>query len=362
MKDKLLLLAAAALLAGLPLQAREGSCDTLQPAAQSDILRIVCVGDIVLGLNYPDESPLLPEQDGARLFDGVRDLLTGADLTLGNLEGVLLDRGGEPKKVRNAQYRYHFRMPERYAGLLVGAGFDALSIANNHARDFGTEGLESTRRVLREAGIAHAGVEGVCEKTVIVRDSVRYGFCAFAPNAAMCNIHDYALAERLVRSLREEDSCRIVIVSFHGGAEGSTQYRVPRTTEQYAGESRGNVYEFAHRCIDAGADLVFGHGPHVVRGMELYRGKPIAYSLGNFCTPFGVNKLGRNGYAPVLCVEFSADGEFLGGELISAVQTDRSGPRPDAARIVVREIRNLSLTDFPESPLTISEEGKLSVR
>ncbi len=362
MKGILFPLLIAALGIALPVRAQDEPCDSIRSATVPETLRIACTGDIVLGLNYPDEAPQLAEADGAHLFDGVRDRLVQADLTLGNLEGVLLDRGGEPKKVRDTRYRYHFRMPERYAKHLTEAGFDALSIANNHARDFGPSGLESTQRVLREAGIAFAGVEGVCEKAVIVRDSVRYGFCAFAPNAAMCNIHDCTQAERIVRSLREEDSCRIVIVSFHGGAEGSTQYRVPRTTEQYAGESRGNVYEFAHRCIDAGADLVFGHGPHVVRGMELYRGKLIAYSLGNFCTPFGVNKIGRNGYAPVLCVDLSADGEFLGGELVSAVQTGRSGPQPDAARIVVREIRNLSRTDFPESPLTISDEGKLSTR
>ncbi len=351
------------------------ACDTLQvesspladttllpPPAPKQSVRIACVGDIVMGLNYPDdEPPQFAPNDGANLFDGVREELRGADLTLGNLEGVLLDQGGEPKRVRDSRYRYHFRMPERYAKHLVEAGFDGVAIANNHARDFGMTGLSATMRTLTEAGVAFAGVRDSCEVAVMVRDSVRYGLCAFAPNAAMCDIHDLNLAERLVRKLKDSLACDVVIVSFHGGAEGSTAYRVPRSVEQYAGESRGDVYAFAHHCIDSGADLVFGHGPHVVRGMELYRGKPIAYSLGNFCTPYGVNKLGRNGYAPILIVEFDRAGNFLGGELISATQIDRTGPKPDAQRVVIAEIRNLSRTDFPESPLRISPEGHLSV-
>lgn len=351
------------------------ACDTLQvesspladttllaPPALKQSVRIACVGDIVMGLNYPDdEPPQFAPNDGANLFDGVREELRGADLTLGNLEGVLLDQGGEPKRVRDSRYRYHFRMPERYAKHLVEAGFDGVAIANNHARDFGMTGLSATMRTLTEAGVAFAGVRDSCEVAVMVRDSVRYGLCAFAPNAAMCDIHDLNLAERLVRKLKDSLACDVVIVSFHGGAEGSTAYRVPRSVEQYAGESRGDVYAFAHHCIDSGADLVFGHGPHVVRGMELYRGKPIAYSLGNFCTPYGVNKLGRNGYAPILIVEFDRAGNFLGGELISATQIDRTGPKPDAQRVVIAEIRNLSRTDFPESPLRISPEGHLSV-
>lgn len=337
--------------------------DTLPPAPYTPKrVRIACVGDIVLGLNYPDdEPPQFAPNDGANLFDGVRTPLLEADLTLGNLEGVLLDQGGDPKRVKNNKYRYHFRMPERYARHLVEAGFDGVAIANNHARDFGMTGLSSTMRTLREAGVAFAGVKDSCEVAVIERDAVRYGLCAFAPNAAMCDIHNLELAEQLVRRLKEEMACDLVIVSFHGGAEGSTAYRVPRTVEHYAGESRGNVYAFAHRCIEAGADLVYGHGPHVVRGLELYQGKLIAYSLGNFCTPFGVNKIGRNGYAPILVVELDTAGNFLGGELISATQTDRSGPKMDAARVVIREMRNLSLEDFPESPLRIAPDGGLSI-
>ena len=345
-------------------------CDTIKsdtvavaaPPKKSEV-EIACVGDMVLGLNYPDDEPAqFAAEDGAHLFDEVKPWLQRADFTVGNLEGVLLNSGGEPKKVKNTKYRYHFRMPERYAAHFVDAGFDFLAVANNHARDFGMTGLLSTMRTLNSAGIAYAGVKDSCEVAIVERDGLRYGLCAFAPNAAMCNIHDLKLAESLVRKLKQEQGCDLVIVSFHGGAEGSTAYRVPRANETYAGESRGDVYEFAHRCVDAGADLVYGHGPHVVRGIELYNGKIIAYSLGNFCTPYGVNKIGRNGYAPILLVRLSSSGEFLGGEIISALQVDRSGPKHDGSGVVIREIRNLSKSDFPESRLAISDSGELSVK
>lgn len=335
---------------------------TDRSAAARRMCRIACVGDMVFGLNYPDDCPCFAEDDGAKLLDHVREYLVSADIAVGNLEGVLLDRGGEPKRVRDDRYLHLFRMPERYAAHLTAAGFDVVTLANNHARDFGVEGLESTMRTLEASGVAAVGVEDMCETAVVERDSVRYGFCGFAPNRLMCSIHDYALAERLIGELRREHRCDIVVVTFHGGAEGAEHCHVPRRVEEYAGEMRGHVYEFAHRCIDAGADLVFGHGPHVVRGMELYRGRLIAYSLGNFCTPYGVNKQGRNGYAPVLCVDVTADGEFAGGEIVSAVQTGRSGPVIDGACRVAKEIKRLSREDFPESRLVIADDGRLSVR
>ncbi len=375
--SKLTLCAAAAIMSSLFSTAAAAECvespDSTAPvvvaAGRTDqntavrrLCRIACVGDMVLGLNYPDDSPAFAEDDGAKLLDHVREYLVSADIAVGNLEGVLLDEGGEPKRVRDESYLHLFRMPERYAAHLTAAGFDVMTLANNHARDFGMEGLESTLRTLEASGVAVVGVEDMCETAVVERDSVRYGFCGFAPNRAMCNIHDYALAERLIGELRREHRCDIVVVTFHGGAEGAEHSHVPRCVEEYAGEKRGNVYEFAHRCIDAGADLVFGHGPHVVRGMELYRGRLIAYSLGNFCTPYGVNKQGRNGYAPVLCVDVTADGEFAGGEIVSAVQIGRSGPVIDRACRVAKEIKRLSREGFPESRLVIADDGRLSVK
>jgi hypothetical protein len=175
-------------------------------------------------------------------------------------------------------------------------------------------------------------------------------------------IDDYDLVRKNIQILRNDYDCDIVIVSHHGGAEGSAATRVTRNDEWFGGGPRGNVYEFSHLCVDAGADLVFGHGPHVVRAMELYKGKLIAYSLGNFCTPYKMNIKGRCGYAPILRVRMTSEGEFLGGDIVAARQTTRTGPKLDPQKLVVKEIQNLSLLDFPESDLLISDEGELSVK
>lgn len=321
---------------------------------------IVCVGDMVLGVNYPDNAPMLPVHDGAHLFDDVKEYLVGADLALGNLECLLLDKGGEHRYVRDPKYAFFFRSPERYVNHFVAAGFDFLSIGNNHLRDFGEVGVVSTMRVLDEAGIAYAGLKDRAELAVIERDGVRYGLCAFAPFEEMCDIHDFDLVRENIRKLRQEYMCDLVIVSHHGGAEGASASRVTRQSEWFGGGPRGNVYDFSHLCIDSGADLVFGHGPHVVRGMEIYKGKIIAYSLGNFCTPYMMNIKGKCGYAPLLSVRLTVGGEFRGGQIISATQTTRTGPKRDAERVVVKEIRTLSRLDFPESKLVISDDGTLS--
>ena len=345
------------------LQCQRREADSLAAVERwlSRDITIACVGDMMLGTNYPDGAPRLPIKDGAHLFDDVREYLVSADIAVGNLEGVLLNRGGTVRTVKDEKYAFFFRMPERYINHFKAAGFDFLSIANNHQRDFGDEGLRSTLRVLKNSGIGYAGVRNRCELWVMERDGVKYGFCAFAPFLLMCDIHDYNLARKLIKQLREEHKCDIVIVSHHGGAEGSDAYRVPREREFFGGGYRGNVYDFAHVCVDAGADLVYGHGPHVVRGMELYKGKLIAYSLGNFCTPYGMNIRGRNGYAPILLVNLSTSGEFRGGRIISATQTTRTGPKRDSAQVVVREIQRLSRMDFPESKLRIDDDGYLYV-
>lgn len=338
--------------------------DSVQRAEQR-LLRevtLTCVGDMVLGVNYPDNAPLLPVHDGAHLFDDVRSYIADADLALGNLECLLLDKGGEHRYVRDPKYAFFFRSPERYVNHFLAAGFDFLSIGNNHLRDFGEIGVLSTMRVLDKAGIAYAGLKDRAEWSVVERDGVRYGICAFAPFEEMCDIHDFDLLRSTIKTLRDQEHCDLVIVTHHGGAEGASASRVTRDDEWFGGGPRGNVYDFSHVAVDAGADLVFGHGPHVVRGMELYKGKLIAYSLGNFCTPYMMNIKGKCGYAPLLRVRLSVGGEFLGGEIISARQTTRTGPRLDAERAVVNEIRMLSKLDFPESQLEILDDGTLRVK
>jgi hypothetical protein len=117
---------------------------------------------------------------------------------------------------------------------------------------------------------------------------------AFAPNVGSNSLNDPQIGLPLVSQLAATHD--IVIVSFHGGAEGNGAEVLPFAREIFAGEDRGNVVEFARAMVDAGADLVIGHGPHVVRPLELYHDRLIAYSLGNFATYYGISVEGIRGY------------------------------------------------------------------
>ena len=321
---------------------------------------IIGVGDIMMGTNYP-ESPAgayMPADSGRRLFEDVTPYFQTADIVFGNLEGVVLTSGGSPKKCNNPDICYTFRMPEYYVKNLTDAGFNVMNIANNHVHDFGREGVLNTHKVLTEAGIQVAGLENVCEYAIFERGGITYGFCGFAPNTGTVRINNYEKVREIITHL--DSLCDIIIVSFHGGAEGATHNRVTRQHETFLGENRGNVYEFAHLCIDLGADVVLGHGPHVPRAMELYKDRFIAYSLGNFCTPYRVNINGNGGYAPIVKVVTDFSGKFISGELKSATQGDRTGPKFDAQQICIREIRKLTDLDFPNGELNISPEGILT--
>ena len=318
-----------------------------------DTVTVIGVGDIMMGTNYPDNSGL-PPQDGKELMRAVESILQNADVTVGNLEGVLLDKGGIAKTCRDPKVCYVFRSPERYAQNLANAGFDVMSLANNHSGDFGEVGKKSSIKTLESVGIEQAG-QIAKPFVTFVRNGVRFGFAAFAPNTGCANINDMAAARRIVQHL--DSISDIVIVSFHGGAEGPTHEHVPRKNEIFYGENRGNVYEFSHQMIDAGADIVLGHGPHVTRAVELYKNRLIAYSLGNFCTYGGINVSGINGWAPIIKVFTNLKGEFFKAHITSTQQTFRSPVAIDAQKQVLKRIKQLTEQDFRDSNIDIDENG-----
>lgn len=308
---------------------------------------------MMLGTDYPENH--LPDDDGAGFLAAVAPVLTAADLTIGNLEGVLVD-GGTPRKVcTNPRACFLFRSPIRYAQHYVDAGFDVLSLANNHARDFGEEGRTATMQALDAVGIAHSGRAGDFASVVV--NGLSIAVLAFAVTQESNLLHDYSLAARIVEEhARDHD---IVVVSFHGGAEGNDVTRLPFAEEEYYGEPRGDVVYFARKMVDAGADFVFGHGPHVVRAMERYEDRLIAYSLGNFATYYGISVDGLNGVAPILVVTLDGEGRFVGGELHSTVQIRPGGPQRDPERRAERLIRELSLADFGKPGLSFLDDGRI---
>ena len=347
---------------GLPREARLSAADTGAagvPASSvpppKERISIIGVGDIMLGTSYPS-ADFLPPHDGRDLLTPVAPILRDADLTVGNLEGVILTGTGISKTISDPAEDYAFKSPDHYVRYLADAGFDVLSIANNHANDFGERGRENTVDCLAEASIQCAGLIEH-PQTVFTKDGVTYGFCAFAADKAAVYLNDYVTVRRIISRLDAEAD--IVIVSVHAGGEGAQHRNITRTQERFLDEDRGNPYEFARVAIDAGADVVFGHGPHVPRAVDLYKNRFIAYSLGNFATYRRFNLQGPNGMAPILKITVNRGGEFQSARVYSARQKGRGGPSPDPSQAAFKEIAALTRTDIPESGLVFGETGEI---
>lgn len=314
-------------------------------------VRVAMVGDMMLGTTYPKKQ--LPKNGGKNLFDDVGEILREADLAVGNFEGAMCENGKCTKG--KGKYSYAFRMPPSYIEHFKNAGFDFVSLANNHYNDFGRQGLQETMDLLDSVEIGYAGVRGFCRKAVREIGGVRYGYCAFGHNDWTYCHQDTATVKAIVRELR--DTADLVIVSFHGGGEGKDKIHLPEGKEVFLGEDRGTLREFAHLCIDEGADLVYGHGPHVCRAMELYKGHLIAYSLGNFCTPAGILVTDISGYAPVVEAVVNRKGELVEGKVHSFRQVYGKGPKKDDEDVVAKFIKKLSYEDIKDNALEIDDDG-----
>jgi hypothetical protein len=337
------------------------SYNSLIPVQQADttLVSIIGVGDIMLGTDFPSVRFLPPNNNCKPLMEPAKHILQNADVTFGNLEGSFLDKGQVVKRCNDSTKCYAFKMPSKFVHCLTDAGFDVVSLANNHVGDFGNTGRQNTIKLLDSVGINYGGLL-THPTSSFVRNGLRFGFCAFAPNSGTCSLNDIERAKAVVASLKSQND--IVIVSFHGGAEGASHRNVTRKTETFYGENRGNVYEFARHVIDAGADVVFGHGPHVTRAIDLYKGRFIAYSLGNFCTYARFNLKGPNGFAPIVKLYVDKNGKFVKGEIFSIVQLGEGGVTLDESRQALKEIQRLTKIDFPETNLNIFDNGEVQLK
>ena len=333
-----------------------------EPAAEVDV-RLIAVGDVMPGTLFPDAGYLDPRLEGdagpeAVLGADLVDLLRSGDVVFGNMEGVLWDEDVPPSKsCRDPKLCYVFRSPERYAGLLARTGFTVMALANNHSGDWGPEGRKATMAALARSDMAYAGLEVADARTAtLTLDSgVRVGVAAFAPNRGTLNLNNLDAALRVVRSLAEEHD--VVLVSFHGGAEGASYTSLPKEEETFHGENRGDVYAFAHAVVDAGADVVIGHGPHVPRAIEVYENRFIAYSLGNFWTYGRFNLNGPNGLAPVVDLVLAPDGGLRSARIHSARQQGLGGPRLDPTGGALALISELTASDLVDVGIRFEPDG-----
>jgi hypothetical protein len=312
------------------------------------VVSISAVGDIVMG-----STPNLPPNGGRGFFDRVKPDLA-ADVVLGNLEGTLTAE--TRSKCRSGSRNcFAFRTPPPYARWLDQAGFTVLNLANNHAFDFGAQGLADTLSALDRYGLAHTGRPGqiLVERVGAIRAAL-VGFSTYRWSNRMT---DLASVRRLVR--RASRRADIVVVTAHMGAEGSDRQHVKRGTEVFLGENRGDPIRFAHAAVDAGADLVVGHGPHVMRGMEWYKGRLIAYSLGNFAGYKVFSLGGPLSVSGILRVTLAGDGSFEAGVLVATRLAGKGVPALDAAGRAHAVVRELSRTDFGARAVSISPTGSL---
>ncbi len=331
-----------------------------QGSADSRGFSVIGVGDIMLGSHFPSSKYLPPDDNAYLLLKDAFPVIQSADVAFANLEGSFLDDGELVKHCKDTTKCYAFKSPVRYAPVLKDAGFRMFSVANNHIRDFGTAGMLSTSHILDSLNIRYAGFEAKPYDTLTVAGKL-VGMCAFSPNTGTVQISDIAGAKEIVSTL--SSFCDYVIVSFHGGAEGAKHQHITREDEMFYGENRGNVYEFAHAVIDAGADIVFGHGPHVARAVEVYKNRFIAYSLGNFCTYGRFNLRGANGLAPAIKVWVDETGGFMSAKIYSFRQLGAGGTYHDATYAAAKKIKDLTYIDFPElrHRLVIDDEGDVFV-
>ncbi|HVG99384.1 MAG TPA: CapA family protein [Miltoncostaeaceae bacterium] len=304
------------------------------PVDGAEPVTVAAVGDTVMGsLPYG-----LPPDGGASFFDEVDRLLVG-DVVLGNLEGTLAT-GGASKCGSGSSNCFAFRTPPSYARWLKQAGFTVMNLANNHAYDFGAQAQRETVAALTRAGVRNTGRPGTMAIQQVGGQKV--AILGFAPYEWANSLTDIPKARKMVQDAARK--AQIVIVTMHAGAEGSDRTHVPSGTETFLGENRGNSRAFTHAAIDAGADLVIGHGPHVLRGMELYKGRLIAYSLGNFggYEVFGLNA--TTATSMVLQVTLALDGRLQRARIRPTELVGNGTPAPGGSAISL--VSELSREDF----------------
>ncbi|GHS86234.1 metallophosphatase [Campylobacterota bacterium] len=326
-------------------------CAVLSADANGTI-RIMAVGDMMLGTSYPTAATLPPRDKN--ILENAAPTLREADITIGNLEGAMTDGGRTTKCKDPASKRcFTFRMPTKYAAFIADAGFDVMTLANNHALDFGLEGIKTAEKTLEKHGIAHTGRVGDIAR--LSANGASVSVIGFATYGNLHNLNDLAKAREIVKSERAKSD--LVIVVMHGGAEGGDKTHTPVSREFHLGEDRGDLRAFARAAIDAGAALVIGHGPHVPRGLEIYRDRLIAYSLGNFATYEMMNLAGDRAFAPILDVQIDLDGKFLRGKIHSFKQAKPGVPMADPASGAAKLMAKVSSEDFGKNaPIFTQEE------
>lgn len=242
--------------------------------SDNDAVTLMAVGDIMLG-DHPiclghGVGSFIKKQSPEYIFSNVSDILKNADITFGNLECVLSDIGVDQANHKTVQ----LRGAETSMSGLTNAGFDVLSIANNHILEHGEKSLIRTKKLLYDNGIQAVGASESKRKSrepvILSRNGVSFGFLAYClvrDETAYCSVED---SHDIINDVRKaKNDVDILVVSLHWGNE-------------FVRKPSPEQFTLGHSIIDAGAKLILGHHPHVLQGVETYNDGVIVYSLGNF--------------------------------------------------------------------------------
>jgi poly-gamma-glutamate capsule biosynthesis protein CapA/YwtB (metallophosphatase superfamily) len=325
----------------------------IEISTETVTIKIKAVGDVMIGSTFP--KPMLPPENGIHIFDQVKSRLSGADLLIGNLEGAFTKTNKCSKKNVDNIGCFAFRMPMEYINYLKDAGFKVMNVANNHARDFRDQGLADTIEHLRANDMGYVGPQD--EYEVLTVNGVDIGVAGFYWNGLFNDMTDEVHTGEFLSKLKEQVD--VLVVFFHGGAEGDKALHTQDVTEKFLGGARGNVVKFAHKAIDSGADIVIGSGPHVVRAMENYKGHLIAYSLGNFVGYELFNMAGPRKDSLILEADLDSTGAYISGKIIPVILSDKGEPRLDEKSSSISLIRKLTREDFPDSDISILDDGSI---
>lgn len=319
--------------------------------AQGDA-KIVFTGEINVGNNYSVKNQQQIDADG--LFASAADKLKGGSVTFGTLGTVLIDVDGTPNRANLIGSHKLIRMSEAYGASIAKSGFSALNLANAHISDFGIEGLQSTINSMKEYGIEYSGIKALKEYTTFVKNGLKYGFVSFGSAVHAPSMSDSTTIKKIIAGLN--DQCDIVVVAFSFD-EAAENLKSGHTYGATKNVYLNNAQTFAHTCINAGADIVYGNGHNSPQPIELYKDRLVIYGLGNFCTPYGVSYTGELGAAPIIEAGVYADGTFHSGHIYPFKQSNAQGPKADPSNEAVKIIKSQTTRTFPKTQLQIEDNG-----
>jgi hypothetical protein len=352
--------------------ARADTVGQSRPALHGPI-RLCAGGDVTLGTNldtlWAKQAARRLRAEFARsnapdsLLAPLVPLFTDADVVLVNVEGAIGDGPSTKKCGKRAQHCFAFRQPTSAANALRRLADSAVvvgNVANNHSRDAGDDGFSRSLANLTKAGVLVTGADTLATP-VVTRRGDTIGVIGFYTSTDTPDARDLAAVRRHVE--RAVARFGTVVVTMHLGAEGVAAQRTRDSTELFLGDiDRGNPVAFANAALDAGATMVIGHGPHVLRAAEWRGDRLVLYSLGNLLTygPFRLEEPLNRGV--VACADIDSIRHVRSAWLRPTVQLAPGIVRPDSTNRAAALMDSLSALDFPASGASIGVDDVLRRR